>query len=209
MLGFKPFRRREAMLRPLGLAIAFTIFAGAAAASPPPVWFAYDDGIPYQPIYRENANDGWAVRFEPPAPGYIQRVRMYVGNPPGHTGWEGFNLEIWNWDEAAATPDKRVWGPKVFTYDHGEWVSYKGINYWWKSTDPFVILVKQREGYPNCDTIFCDPKRTEPNPNWSYFRTNWYPFEVVNGDLMLRAYYGESFPGVAPTSLGRVKSLFR
>jgi hypothetical protein len=197
------------MLRPLGLAIAFTIFAGAAAASPPPVWFAYDDGIPYQPIYRENANDGWAVRFEPPAPGYIQRVRMYVGNPPGHTGWEGFNLEIWNWDEAAATPDKRVWGPKVFTYDHGEWVSYKGINYWWKSTDPFVILVKQREGYPNCDTIFCDPKRTEPNPNWSYFRTNWYPFEVVNGDLMLRAYYGESFPGVAPTSLGRVKSLFR
>jgi hypothetical protein len=197
------------MLRPLGLAIAFTIFAGAAAASPPPVWFAYDDGIPYQPIYRENANDGWAVRFEPPAPGYIQRVRMYVGNPPGHTGWEGFNLEIWNWDEAAATPDKRVWGPKVFTYDHGEWVSYKGINYWWKSTDPFVILVKQREGYPNCDTIFCDPKRTEPNPNWSYFRTNWYPFEVVNGDLMLRAYYGESFPGVDPTSLGRMKSLFR
>jgi hypothetical protein len=199
------------MLRPLGLAIAFTVLTGVVAASPPPVWLQYDDGNPYQPIYRENANDGWAVKFDPPEPGYIQRVRMYIGNPPGQTGWDGFNLEIWNWDETSVppAPGKRVWGPKAFTYDHGEWVSYKGINYWWNSTDPFVILVKQREGYPNCDTIFCDPKRIEPNPNWSYFKTKWYPFEVVDGDLMLRAYYGKSFPGVEATSIGRVKSLFR
>jgi hypothetical protein len=204
-------RRKEAMLRPLGLTVAFMIFVCTAAASPPPAWLQYDDGTPYQPVYRENANDGWAVKFVPPLPGYIQRVRLYVGNPPRHTGWEGFNLEIWNWDAASMppAPGKRVWGPKTFTYDHGGWVSYKGIDYWWKDTEPFVILAKQRQGYPKCDTIFCDPKRTEPNPNWSYFKTKWYPFELVNGDLMIRAYYGASLPGVEPTSLGRVKTLYR
>ena len=199
------------MLRQSAPVIAFSIFACAAAASPPPEWLHYDDGIAYRPVYRENANDGWAVKFEPKAPGYIQRVKIYVGNPRGHQGWDGFNLEVWNWDEGASpeSPGKRVWGPKAFTYDHGGWVSYKDIDYQWKSTKPFVVLVKQREAYPNCDTIYCDPKRTEPNPNWSYFNFKWYSFEIVNGDFLMRVYYGESFPGVGVTSLGRVKALFR
>lgn len=198
------------MLRSLGPVTFFWAFVCAAAASPPPEWLYYDDGIAYQPVYREDANDGWAVKFAPPAPGYIQRVKIYVGNPPGSTGWDGFNLEIWDWDAnlTPPAPGKPMWGPKSFTYNHGEWVNYKDINYRWESTEPFVILVKQREGYPNCDTIYCDPKRTDPNPNLSYFKLKWYPFEVVNGDLLMRAYYGASFPGVDATSLGRVKSLF-
>ncbi len=199
------------MLKSLGFITISLALASGAAASPPPAWLHYDDGTAYRPIFRENANDGWAVKFEPALPGYIQRVRIYVGNPPGYTGWDGFNLEIWDWDDSTTPPGpgKRKWGPKAFTYDHGEWVTYKNIDYRWESAAPFVILVKQREGYPSCDTIYCDPKRTEPNPNWSYFRFKWYPFEVVDGDLLMRAYYGESFPGVEATSLGRVKSLFR
>jgi hypothetical protein len=199
------------MLKSLGLITISLALACAAAATPPPIWLHYDDGTAYRPIFRENANDGWAVKFEPLMPGYIQRVRIYVGNPPGYTGWDGFNLEIWNWDDSSTPPGpgQKKWGPRPFTYDHGEWVTYKNIDYRWESAAPFVILVKQREGYPSCDTIYCDPKRTEPNPNWSYFRLKWYPFEVVDGDLLMRAYYGESFPGVEATSLGRVKSLFR
>jgi len=202
------------MLRALASIAITAALAAVVGASPPPQWLHYDDGTAYQPIYRQNKDDGWAVKFEPEAAGYIQRIRLYVGNPPGYTSWDGFQLEIWDWYDSSfpEAPGKRVWGPEAFTYNlanpHG-WVTYTEVNYEWKSTQPFLLLAKQRDGYPNCDSIYCDASRTTPNPNWSYFIHKWYPFVVLNGDFLFRVYYGASHPGVAPTSLGRIRALYR
>jgi hypothetical protein len=193
------------------LLILVTILAGAGGASPPPQWIYYDDGTPYHPLYRENAGDGWAIKVEPAEAGYIQRIRVYVGNPSGNTSWEGFRVEIWDWNPSIypETPKSRVWGPENFTYDHGEWVTYRDVDYYWNSTDPFVVLLKQRGDYPNCDTVFGDTARTDPNPNWSYFNQTWFPFELVDGDFLMRVYYGPSHPAVEPMSFGRVRALYR
>jgi len=199
------------MSRLLSFITILLAFACAAAASPPPIWMYYDDGTPYQPVYRQNEKDGWGVKLEPAQAGYIQRVQIYVGNPTGNSTWEGFDLEIWDWNDLIypGTPGVRKWGPQHFTYDHGGWVTYRNVDYHWNSKKPFVVVLRQRGGYPTCDTVFCDTGRTDPNPNWSYFQSKWIPFTVVDGDLMIRAYYGASYPGVEPTSLGRVRALYR
>jgi len=196
------------MLRLLLLAFIGAALAGPAFASPPPQWLHYDNNVPYQPVYRQHEGDGWAVKFEPSAAGYIQKVKIYVGNPPGNSTWDGFNLEIWNWNASASLPGSKVWGPKVFNYNHGGWVSYDTVNYHWPNTQPFVILVKQRFDYPKCDSLFCDDNQTTPNPNLSYFNGYWYYFQLADGDFLLRAYYG-SYQAVEPTTLGRVKALFQ
>jgi hypothetical protein len=185
--------------------------AGAAVASPPPIWMHHDDGTPYQPVFRQNEKDGWGVKITPALPGFIQRVKIYVGNPPGNSSWDGFNLEIWSWNDMVfpEMPGTRKWGPKYFSYDYGGWVTYKNVDYHWDGNKSFVVALKQREGYPNCDTVYCDPAQTVPNPNWSYFNSRWTPFSVVNGDLLIWVYYGESYPGVEAASFGRVRALYR
>jgi len=188
---------------------AAALTAAAALAGGAPEWLHYDNGIAYQPVFRINAGDGWGVKFVPTAPGFIQQVQIYVGNPSGYSGWDGFNVEVWNWQVSPPYPGSRVWGPKAFTYDHGGWVTYATVDFHWDTTRPFVVLVTQRDSYPNCDTIYCDTSRTVPNPNLSYFNQQWSYFTLVDGDLLLRAFYGECYPGVDPASWGRVKAMYQ
>jgi len=197
------------MLRTLAITAcaALALATAVAQASPPPTWLYYDDGIAYQPVYRQNKDDGWGVKFVPTAPGYIQQLKIYVGNPPRQTGWDGFYIEIWNWN--AGTPGAKVWGPQLFSYTLGGWVTSSAINYSWTSTQPFVVLLKQPSNYPACDTLYCDTKQTKANPNWSYFGYNWTPFGLVNGDFLFRCLYGASMADVGPASWGRVKAAYR
>lgn len=177
-------------------------------------WLYWHDYQPYSSVWREEAGDGWGVRFDPPYTcGYIEKVRFCVTNPPGNYTWDGFWMELWTYNPGADVPGARVEdfgdGGRLFiSYDQGGWVEAVGIHYFWKTTAPFVIVLIQPGDEPNCDAVYVDTPQTDPNPNFSYFGGEWFFFTLKNGDFLVSVWF-TNYTAVDTESLGRIKSLYR
>ena len=87
---------------------------------------------------------------------------------------------------------------------------------WTCPTVAFVAAEEQFYNWPTCDPWAVDDNATFRKHSWYYFEGSWSPMTGVNVEispyynLMLRVWVepGQTFPGVAPTSIGRVKALY-
>lgn len=78
----------------------------------------------------------------------------------------------------------------------------------------FMAVMEQRYNYPNCDPFCVDDNPTFRGHSWVYYGGTWgYWIEPPHWPYinhMIRVYVetGHTFPGVQPTSVGRVKALY-
>jgi hypothetical protein len=149
----------------------------------------------------------------------ILRLTFYTrGNWPNQ-GWDGFRLAVF--DFAGGVPGSRLWptaGGGYFFKPSGTaghvWAAC-GVN-WVCPATSFVAAQEQHYNWPNCDPWSVDNNPTFRRHSWNYNGGAWSPLSHVLVDikpyynLMLRLWLetGHSLPGVAPSSLGRVRALY-
>ena len=78
----------------------------------------------------------------------------------------------------------------------------------------FMAGMEQYYNYPNCDPYCVDDNPTFRGHSWVYYGGMWgymtepFHWPYINNMIRVRVETGHTFPGVAPTSVGRVKALY-
>ncbi len=145
----------------------------------------------------------------------ILKLKFYTSDVWPNYGWEGFYLSVYAF--RGGMPNEKLWPSSGRGYFfkpsgvHGHvWVECP-IN-WICPTMAFVAAQEQWFFYPNCDPFCLDTNPTYKTHSWIYIFNNWSGMNLLvpYQNLMFRALVetGYEFPGVAPTSLGRVKALY-
>ncbi|NIT37183.1 MAG: hypothetical protein GTN49_11930, partial [candidate division Zixibacteria bacterium] len=79
----------------------------------------------------------------------------------------------------------------------------------------FVAAQEQFYNNPNCDPFSVDNNTVFRDHSWQYYLAKWEKLQLEQEagpyrNLMVRVWVepGIEFPGVAPSSIGRVKALY-
>jgi len=149
----------------------------------------------------------------------ILKYKYYTRGAWPNEGWEGMRFYVFNF--AGGVPGSRLWPTSGSGYF---WKPNAGINeHIWVEFDinwncpavKFLPAQEQYYDYPYCDPWSVDTNTSFRGHSWLYSQGTWSPYEVGGvsapyRNLMVRVWVetGLSFPGVAPSSLGRVKALY-
>jgi len=149
----------------------------------------------------------------------VLKLKTYTRDNWPNRVWDGFRIGIFNF--AGGVPGSRLWpasGGGYFFKPSGAgghvWVECP-VN-WTCPAVKFVAAQEQYYNWPNCDPWSVDTNYTFRHHSWNYYGGAWTPLTSVLVDikpyynLMLRVWLetGHTFPGVEPSSLGRVKALY-
>jgi len=140
---------------------------------------------------------------------YIRQLGVVMG-PGSNAAWDGFRLAIWAWPGGT-----KIWpesGVPAFVKPTG------GTAWYWFDVNwvlpsqytAFIAAVEQYYNPPNCDDIFVDTGPTQNHSWMGYGTPTWYRWPE-NNNVMVRVRYDPDYGGssVGPTSLGRVKALYK
>jgi hypothetical protein len=136
---------------------------------------------------------------------YVNRFRMYMRAWPNRR-WDGGRIGIFG--ISGGVPGSLLWGPSFVMPTREGWNDFD-VDYFLGSRAKFLAFWDQYYNYPDGDTLCFDtgPSRTG---KWLYSGGSWGPYIGVNANLMLRVQVDDEHnPAVAPSSLGRVKALYR
>jgi hypothetical protein len=92
------------------------------------------------------------------------------------------------------------------------WVEFD-VN-WVCPSVKFLAAQEQFYNYPRCDPFSLDNNTSFQGHSWSYYGGQWTPYERSSDpyyrNLMIRVWVetGIEYPGVEPSSVGRVKALY-
>jgi hypothetical protein len=190
--------------------------AGPAAASPA------NDGT--LELKWDSGTSGWLIAFYTGAgtwfgndfnistiSGYraVESMRVYTGPAWPNGRWDGFRLGIYSF---TSVPGSLLWGPKfvIGTSSSYGWNDF-AVNWTLPASyEAFVAAVEQYYAYPNCEPHVVDNNPTFLRHSWLYYAGTWSYLTNSTGyyNLMVRVIVNNDALVVAPTSLGRVKSLF-
>ncbi len=146
----------------------------------------------------------------------ILKFKFYTRDNWPNTQWDGFRIAFYNF--YGGVPGSRLWptgSPGYFFRPSGltghVWVECD-IN-WVCPSRAFVAAENQFYNHPNCDPFSVDSNETFREHSWEYYEGTWAPLSTSADpyrNLMLRLWVetGYTFPGVAPSSMGRVKALY-
>jgi hypothetical protein len=149
----------------------------------------------------------------------ILKFKMYTRDNWPNQSWDGFRIGFYNF--GGGVPGSMLWptsGTGYFFKPSGAgghvWVE-TDINWTCPSTR-FVACEEQFYNWPNCDPWGVDNNPTFLAHSWNYYGGTWGPLSTASIDiapyynLMVRIWVetGVEFPGVAPSSIGRVKALY-
>jgi hypothetical protein len=139
----------------------------------------------------------------------VDSMRIYSGPAWPNGRWDGWRLGIYSF---TSVPGSLLWGPKyvIGTSSSFGWNNF-GVNWVLPAgNNAFVAALEQLYSYPNMDPHVVDNNRTFLRHSWMYYGGSWSPYTNATGyyNLMVRVIVNDIGSRVAPTSLGRVKSLF-
>jgi len=150
----------------------------------------------------------------------ILKYKYYTRGAWPNEGWEGMRFAFYGFK--GGVPGSMLWptsgGGYFFKPNVGDiqshiWVEFD-IN-WTCPSVKFVAAQEQFYAYPYCDPFSLDNNTTFRNHSWQYSQGNWQLFPLDENlapyrNLMIRVFVepGQTFPGVAPSSIGRVKALY-
>jgi hypothetical protein len=148
----------------------------------------------------------------------ILKYKYYTRGAWPNQGWDGMRFAFYNF--GGGVPGSMLWptgGGGYFFKPSGGiqshiWVEFD-IN-WVCPSQGFVAAQDQFYNYPNCDPFSLDNNTTFMGHSWSYYGGSWAPYERSSDPLyrnvMIRVWVetDQEFPGVAPSSVGRVKALY-
>jgi hypothetical protein len=136
---------------------------------------------------------------------YVSRFRMYMRAWPNRR-WDGGRIGVFSF--TGGLPGSLLWGPGFVMPTQQGWNDFEADCFLGSRTK-FVAYWDQFYSYPNCDTVCFDTGPARGHA-WQYYGGSWAPFQGPNANLMLRVQVDDKHnPAVAPSSLGRVKALFR
>ena len=148
----------------------------------------------------------------------VLKFKMYTRDTWPNQVWDGFRIGFYNF--AGGVPGSQLWptgGGGYFFKPSGAsghvWVECD-IN-WTCPAVKFVACEEQFYNYPNCDPFSLDNNTSFVGHTWEYIGGTWGPFTEYSNltpyrNAMIRVWVetGQEFPGVAPSSIGRVKALY-
>ena len=143
---------------------------------------------------------------------WIQTIKVMSGASWPNGRWDGFRLGVFTF--SGGLPASRLYGP---TFVRGSGAGYRwcGFNFgmWQWSLlghKRFVAAVEQYYNYPDCDPYVLDGNRTFQRRSWQCQGGKWERLVGIAGyrNLMVRVVINDMI-AVAPTSVGRVKALYR
>jgi hypothetical protein len=143
---------------------------------------------------------------------YVKYLRIYChrGGPNENEEWDGFRIAIFDFEDAV--PGKILWPtngeplwvrPEIGSYCG--WYDFRVD--WMGPWNVFLAAVEQYYDPPNCDAVSFDAGSWQSEHTWYAVDGAWMRFDQGT-NLMLRVQ-AELQGGVAPSSLGRVKALYR
>ncbi|NIT37184.1 MAG: hypothetical protein GTN49_11935 [candidate division Zixibacteria bacterium] len=150
----------------------------------------------------------------------ILKYKYYTRGAWPNGRWDGMRFAFYNF--VGGVPASMLWptsgNPYFFKPSAGIeghiWVEFD-VN-WNCPTPAFVAAQEQFYNNPNCDPFSVDLNPTNLKHSWQYYNARWalleldFPGAGPYRNLMVRVWVepGIEFPGVAPSSIGRVKALY-
>ena len=150
----------------------------------------------------------------------ILKYKYYTRGAWPNEGWDGMRFAFYNF--VGGVPASMLWptsgSPYFFKPSAGIqghiWVEFD-VN-WTCPSRTFVAGQEQFYNNPNCDPFSVDNNTTFMGHSWKYYEGAWALYESTSPgfgpyrNLMIRVWVepGIEFPGVAPSSIGRVKALY-
>jgi hypothetical protein len=149
----------------------------------------------------------------------VSKYKYYTRGAWPNQGWDGMRFAIYNF--GGGVPGSMLWptgGSGYFFKPNAGieghiWVEFD-IN-WVCPSLKFLPSQEQFYNYPHCDPWSVDTNTTFMGHSWLYSSGTWQPYEVSGvsapyRNLMIRVWVetGQEFPGIAPSSLGRLKALY-
>jgi hypothetical protein len=147
----------------------------------------------------------------------ILKFKMLTRADWPNTSWDGFRISFWSF--AGGSPGSKLWptGSSGYFFKPSAgaghvWVECD-IN-WTCPNSSFVAAEEQYYNWPNCDAFAVDNNMTflyhswmnQGGSAWAYFNATTDP---LYRNLMIRVIVDTNAnPGVAPTSIGRIKALY-
>jgi hypothetical protein len=144
----------------------------------------------------------------------VEKIRFYTRDNWPNSQWDGFRVGLYNF---SAVPGSMLWP----TGGGGYFFKPTGLNGhiwveirvgWTCPTTSFLAAVEQYYNYPNMDPYALDSNTVNMRHSWQYYGGSWSPLNVGTisyRNLMLRVVVDNETLAVAPSSLGRVKALYR
>jgi len=142
--------------------------------------------------------------------GYISRIGVAL-SPQPNSIWEGVRLAIFGWPGGIIWPESgtgyfyRATGVAGMKWVDVNWVVPSG-------TTAFCAAVEQYYNYPSNDSVILDTGPSQGH-SWIYYAGSWATLTSYgyNANLMVRLGYSPDYSGTGmqPSSLGRVKALYR
>jgi hypothetical protein len=147
----------------------------------------------------------------------ILKYKYYTRGGWPNQGWEGMRFGVYNF--AGGVPGSRLWPTSGGGYF---WKPSGGINaHIWAEFDvnwtcpavKFLPAQEQFYNWPQCDPHSVDNNTSFMRHSWQYYAGSWSPYAGVGDgyyNLMIRVWVetGIEYPGVTPSSIGRVKALY-
>ena len=148
----------------------------------------------------------------------ILKYKYYTRGDWPNEGWEGMRFAFYAFK--GGVPGSMLWPTSGDPYFFKPSASIEGHIWvefdvdWTCPSVKFVAAQEQFYTYPYCDPFSVDNNTTFRNHSWMYRGGAWslltLDTDPVYRNLMIRVWVepGQTFPGVAPSSIGRVKALY-
>jgi hypothetical protein len=150
----------------------------------------------------------------------ILKYKYYTRGAWPNEGWDGMRFAFYAF--RGGVPGSMLWPTSGSGYffkpsagiEAHIWVEFN-IN-WTCPSVKFVAAQEQFYNWPTCDPFSVDINPNDLHHSWQYYLGQWSPLELnFEGvgpyrNLMIRVWVepGQTFPGVEPSSVGRVKALY-
>jgi len=143
----------------------------------------------------------------------VKKFRVYTTDDWPNGRWEGMYLTLYDFRGVPATQIWPTGGGHAFFKPAGT-----GWNWYDYSLDfplartAFLAAADAIYNWPNCDPLMADTNPAPRRHSWAYYQGSWAPLDGPYGysNLMLRVVVETeaAYPGVAPSSWGRIKGLY-
>jgi hypothetical protein len=148
----------------------------------------------------------------------ILKYKYYTRGAWPNQGWDGMRFAFYALK--GGVPGSMLWptgGSPYFFKPSGGIQAHIWVEFnvdWTCPSVKFVAAQEQFYNWPTCDPFSVDNNTTFAGHSWEYYGGSWSPFQNESTpeyrNLMIRVWIepGQTFPGVSPSSIGRVKALY-
>ena len=151
----------------------------------------------------------------------IMKYKYYTRGAWPNLGWDGMRFAFYAF--RGGVPGSMLWptsgNPHFFRPSNPDLQSHIWVEFNMDWTCPSVkFLAAQNQFYnnPTCDPYALGNNTTAQGHSWEYYEGAWSPYlnespqVTPYKNLMIRVWIepGQEFPGISPSSIGRVKALY-